>query len=71
LYFVLLLGSIAYIFSKIVAAQLRKRNRFSLVEGILLGMTIIGIINIPFSLYRRYADNGHNLNILFGFGHLC
>lgn len=70
-FFVLVMGSIAYILSKLISAELRKRNRFSLVEGTLLLLTILAIVNIPISLYKRYVDNGRNAHIILGFGHLC
>jgi hypothetical protein len=60
-----------YIASKFISAELRKRNRFSFVEGILLGITITATINIPISLYKRYADNNYNPKVIFGFGRLC
>jgi putative effector of murein hydrolase len=71
LYFVVFLGLAGFIASKFISAELRKRNRFSVVEGILLGMTIIATINIPISLYRRYVDNNYNPKVIFGFGKLC
>ena len=70
-FFVIFLGAMAYFVSKIISSQLRKRNRFSLVEGILLLLTVIAIFNIPVSLYKRYVDNGRNPSVIFGFGHLC
>lgn len=70
-YFVIVMGIIAYVCSKFISTELRKRNRFSFVEGALLLLTIIAMINIPISLYQRYANNGRDANIIFGFGHLC
>lgn len=67
----LFLGLMSYMLSKIISHQLRKRNRFSLVEGGLLLLTILAIVNIPISLYRRFVENGRDLGIIFGFGHLC
>ena len=65
------LGIGGYLVSKLIANELRKRNRLSYVEGVLVCLTIFSVINIPLSLYRKYALSGFNNSVLFGFGSIC
>lgn len=64
-----ILGSIT--FSTYVSKYLQKINRVSFVEAVLLVIVILALINLPISLYIKYANSGYNNDLLFGFKSLC
>jgi uncharacterized membrane protein YfcA len=69
LFTISILGS--FVCSTYISKYLQRINRVSLVEGALLVLVLVAIINLPFSLYLKYARSGYNNNLLFGFGSFC
>ena len=61
----------SFVVSRLLTKELQRRNRLSLVEGILLFLIINAFINIPYSLYTRYVRSGYEQDELFGFGSPC
>jgi uncharacterized membrane protein YfcA len=61
----------SFICSTYISKYLQRINRVSIVEGILLFLVVIALINLPFSLYIKYVRSGRDPHIIFGFGSLC
>ncbi len=57
--------------SSIIPIYLQRINRVSLVEGALLLLICVALVNLPYSLYLKYERSGYNSQLLFGFGRLC
>lgn len=64
-----ILGS--YLCSSLVPKYLQRINRVSLVEGVLLVIITLSLINLPISLFLKYQRSGYDFNLLFGFGKFC
>ena len=71
MFYVCFLGVSGYITSKLISYYLRRKNRLSYVEGSLLFLCIVAIINIPFALYLKYKNSNYDESVIFGFGSLC
>ena len=69
LFSVSILGS--FICSSFIPKYLQKINRVSLIEGALLVIITLALINLPISLFLKYQKSGYDLNLLIGFGKLC
>ena len=67
----MVLGAGGYIISSLLSKELRKRHRFSFVEGVLLVLTVTAVVNIPLSLFRKFVNSGYNTDIILGFGSIC
>ena len=57
--------------SKLMARELRKRNRLSLAEGIFFFFSVLSFVLLPYSLYKKYEENDYDLDPLISFGSLC
>ena len=57
--------------STYISRYLQKINRVSIVEGILLFLVVIALINLPLSLYSKYVRSGYDSHIILGFGSFC
>jgi len=69
LFLISILGS--FVCSTFISRYLQKINRVSIVEGILLSLVVVALINLPISLYTKYVRSGYDSNLIFGFGSLC
>lgn len=64
-----ILGS--FICSSFIPKYLQRINRVSLVEGALLLIMSLSLINLPISLFMKYQKSGYDSNLLIGFGKFC
>jgi len=72
-FMVLFIASIlgSYICTSFVPKYLQRINRVSLIEGVLLILITLALINLPISLFLKYQRSGYDSNLLFGFGKFC
>ena len=61
----------SFVISVVVSARLQQMHRLSYIELLLLIMIVLGLINMPFGLWFRYAESGYEPSVLFGFGSFC
>jgi hypothetical protein len=61
----------SYFMSKYLSRYLQKINRLSIGELALLFLVGLALINLPFSLYKKYERSNYDANIIFGFGKIC
>lgn len=57
--------------SLVISSYLRKANRASYVELLLLILLMAANFLLPYSLWLKYVDSGRKLSVIFGFGSLC
>jgi uncharacterized membrane protein YfcA len=61
----------SYFLSVVISQALRKANRLSYVELLLVFLLLAANINLPISLWLKYVSSGHNASVVFGFGSPC
>lgn len=61
----------SYFISVFISNILRKANRLSMVELLLIILLIAANINLPISLWLKYVASGYNLSVIVGFGSIC
>ena len=71
-FFYFIVGSIgSYSLSVVISRILRRANRLSYVEMLLIILLVAAIINLPFSLWLKYVKANYDLSVVFGFGTPC
>lgn len=71
LFFFTITSSGSLILSVVISYYLRKANRMSFVELLLLILLTGSIFYLPYGLWLKYKNSGGDLSVIFGFGSFC